>query len=628
LTRSAAIFLTLWISLLAGISAAATVHHGQEGVDPASYPLAAYGYDANGNLAGVSYANQVTHAYAYNTLNRLTSLAVDRQPGGSGAIATPLHGYGYTLNLAGQRTHIAELGGRTIAHTYDALHRLTSETIGHAQGNAAGIPLGTVSYAYDETGNRLSRTTAPQNWVGSSNLGTLLPSQNQFYNERDQLAGDSYDANGNTTSSLQSSVFGSSVSDVYSFDNRLIRRVRGDGVIVDLLYSADGDRVAKWTEQGGLMRSIHRYLVDRLNPTGYAQVLEEKDGNGQLVARHLYGHDLIASDKRGLGGSPGDLVRSFYLYDGLGSVRGLTDNTGVLQETYDYDAYGTLIGFAKRNAAGTLEIQNPNNLELITNNRYLFTGEQWDADLGMYFLRARYLNPGPGRFHTEDTYEGRNGEPLTLHKYLYAHANPVMNLDPSGNASLVASFAIAPTLAGSLGARSMDYARVRAHLLALAKPLVIGLGTSAIAGTAILAMLKSDARALERARAEVRDDIKRKSGGNQVLYHYTDKISALAIFASKTIFATPLRRVFGMTFPAGAYATNLPPFGDSHSQSDLQDLFMGGDRSKDFSWFVAIDQNDFIPAPQGAFQFWRPAPFGGFPVPVIPYLAAPSLLDP
>jgi RHS repeat-associated protein len=433
LTRAAAILLTLWISLLAGISST-TVHHGQEGVDPASYPLAAYGYDANGNLAGVSYANQVTHAYAYNTLNRLTGLAVDRQPGGSGAIATPLHGYGYTLNLAGQRTHIAELGGRTIAHTYDALHRLTSEAIGHAQGNAAPTPLGSITYDYDENNNRLARNTQPQNTVAGTNLATFLPNQNHFYNERDQLAGHDYDANGNTTSSLQSSVFGSSVSDVYSFDNRLIRRERADGITIDLLYSTDGDRVAKWTEQGGVMRSIHRYLVDRLNPTGYAQVLEEKDHAGQLVARHLYGHDLIASDIRNLQSSI--INRQWYAYDGLGSVRSLTDDTGVVQETYDYDAYGTLIGFAKRNGAGDLEIQNPNNLELITNNRYLFTGEQWDADLGMYFLRARYLNPGTGRFHTEDTYEGRNGEPLTLHKYLYAHANPVMNTDPSGNVTL------------------------------------------------------------------------------------------------------------------------------------------------------------------------------------------------
>ena len=35
-----------------------------------------------------------------------------------------------------------------------------------------------------------------------------------------------------------------------------------------------------------------------------------------------------------------------------------------------------------------------------------------------------------------DTYEGRNGEPMTLHKYLYTHGNPVSNIDPSGNFSL------------------------------------------------------------------------------------------------------------------------------------------------------------------------------------------------
>jgi hypothetical protein len=54
----------------------------------------------------------------------------------------------------------------------------------------------------------------------------------------------------------------------------------------------------------------------------------------------------------------------------------------------------------------------------------------------MYFLRARYMNPGTGRFHTQDSYAGRNGEPLSLHKYVYANANPVMGRDPSGHVTL------------------------------------------------------------------------------------------------------------------------------------------------------------------------------------------------
>jgi len=60
----------------------------------------------------------------------------------------------------------------------------------------------------------------------------------------------------------------------------------------------------------------------------------------------------------------------------------------------------------------------------------------------MYFLRARYLNTQTGRFHTMDTYEGRNSDPLTLHKYVYTHGNPVMGIDPSGRLTLVETMAV------------------------------------------------------------------------------------------------------------------------------------------------------------------------------------------
>ena len=60
-------------------------------------------------------------------------------------------------------------------------------------------------------------------------------------------------------------------------------------------------------------------------------------------------------------------------------------------------------------------------------------GEQWDEDLGLYYNRARYLNTDSGRFWSQDSYEGSSSEPQSLHKYLYASANPVYYIDRSGH---------------------------------------------------------------------------------------------------------------------------------------------------------------------------------------------------
>ena len=65
---------------------------------------------------------------------------------------------------------------------------------------------------------------------------------------------------------------------------------------------------------------------------------------------------------------------------------------------------------------------------------YLYAGEQWDPDLGTYYLRARYYSPQSGRFWTRDIVGGRGEDPSSLHKYLYCGANPANNIDPSGRA--------------------------------------------------------------------------------------------------------------------------------------------------------------------------------------------------
>jgi RHS repeat-associated protein len=71
----------------------------------------------------------------------------------------------------------------------------------------------------------------------------------------------------------------------------------------------------------------------------------------------------------------------------------------------------------------------------------MYRGEQYDSDLGLYYLRARYYNPNTGRFVSLDPKEhspyefGRKPlNPARLHKYLYAGGDPVNRIDPTGRA--------------------------------------------------------------------------------------------------------------------------------------------------------------------------------------------------
>ena len=140
-------------------------------------------------------------------------------------------------------------------------------------------------------------------------------------------------------------------------------------------------------------------------------MLAEYDENGSLTTLYTRGDELISQERNG--------VKSYYLYDGFDSVRMLTDEGGSVTDTYTFDAFGNLT-----DSTGDTE------------NSYLYRGEQYDSFTGLYYLRARYMNPSTGTFITMDEYAGSVFEPVSLHKYLYANANPVMNSDPTGYFSL------------------------------------------------------------------------------------------------------------------------------------------------------------------------------------------------
>ena len=136
----------------------------------------------------------------------------------------------------------------------------------------------------------------------------------------------------------------------------------------------------------------------------------------QLIIFHIITHYTRGAEIISLS-HPGE--KRFYLHDGHGSVRALSDTDGQVTDTYIYDAFGNLLS-----KTGT------------TANDFLYTGEQYDINTGFYYLRARYMNPATGTFTSMDAYAGTIFDPVSLHKYLYANANPVMNRDPSGYLTL------------------------------------------------------------------------------------------------------------------------------------------------------------------------------------------------
>jgi RHS repeat-associated protein len=251
---------------------------------------------------------------------------------------------------------------------------------------------GNAHYDLDPVGNGTQETAT---------LPGLLPGS-FTYDADDRLNTETYDANGNTLTSGGKTF-------AYDFENRLKSMTEG-AVTVTLAYDADGNRVAK-TVNG----VTTRYLVDDLNPTGYAQVVEEVTA-GAVTRQYTYGLQRISQTQQ----IANAWTPSFYGYDGGGTVRLLTDSTGTVTDTCDYDAWGNAV-----NTTGS------------TPNVYLYRGEQYDTDLGLYYLRARYFEPLSGRFLTRDPWSGRIAYPATLHKYLYAGGNPIRRLDPSGRDAII-----------------------------------------------------------------------------------------------------------------------------------------------------------------------------------------------
>jgi RHS repeat-associated protein len=337
-----------------------------------------YFYNAVGNRDSVANANGTSTSYSFDNLNRLTNVT---NYGPDGVLSS----YAYQLNPTGIREVVTETDGSQVYYGYDDLYRLTSET--RMNGNTYSI-----TYTYDNVGNRLTQNKNGQ-------VTTYA------YNNRDQL----------TTET------GSEGVTSYAYDAAGHLVCKEEQIGTNTYTWEDNDRMASVTNLDGSTSYIYDYegsciktndgsgakwyLIDK--QLSYGQVIAEYEDGGSLTVEYVYGLERVSQRS---GGSV-----HYYLVDGQGSVRQLTDANGGVTDTWTYTAFGE-----------ELVRTGP------TPNEFRYVGEQWDPNTGLYNNRARWMDPSIGRFVSSDQYFGDVQSLSNLHRYLYVGNSPVSSIDPSG----------------------------------------------------------------------------------------------------------------------------------------------------------------------------------------------------
>ncbi len=301
----------------------------------------------------ITYPNGTETDYAYDTLNRLTS--VTNKITSSGNI---LSSYSYTLNNDGLRTGVTEqqlesggsLSTTTKTWTYDNLQRLTGEAVTSTNTGQSY----TDTYQYDLVGNRLTKTDV---------VGTTTTVATDSFNAEDQLTSETgtvngssswstsfgYDPNGSLTSVSRTGSGAETDSYTYDLQHRLssaniTRTEQGQSVTIaatylydDSGYRAQGN-VTVTVGNGSPTTTVTNYLTDTMNPTGYTQVLEEHIGNSSAPSMsYILGLAVVAQTNA-------SGATSYLMPDALGSTRLLVDPTATIIARYQYDAYGNMVG--------------------------------------------------------------------------------------------------------------------------------------------------------------------------------------------------------------------------------------------------------------------------------------------
>ncbi len=460
----------------------------------------AYEYDGNGNRVKMTAQDKIVN-YDYDALNQIkketvltTKITKDTKEEinvASGFITNLSIDYSYSP--MGRVTNKTYSSGLVVNYEYDPIYRLMK-----INNTTNGLFLSSFGYTYDKVGNRTKETARESTRIGTNGDGSASGGERVsafLYDKAYRLVKADYsegkfeefeyDNSGNRlrkTSNLDGSNTvttgyvidndnrllceqkpSGNISFIYDRAGRIIKKVEGDKV--ERYQYNQRDLMTKYTvEQNGSITSVSEYTYDINNLRTVKKETPETPGSvGDNTTRFTYDGDNILYEGpsfylnnifiNSYEAEIQPLRTAVYVKDALGSVRGeIYDNplppvesggSGIALKEFNYTAFGEMLAIGDQ-----IAIDND------AKKGISYTGHYFDKDTKLYYARARYYDPGIGRFITSDPIQdpSKRYAPAGLNRYVYGDNSPLRYIDPEGQFGL--DDLIAGIVGGIIGAIS------------------------------------------------------------------------------------------------------------------------------------------------------------------------------